>query len=486
MQPSPPLGLAVLAGHLRRQGVTVEQVDLEALIWRGRKRPGLAARSMGRVGRAGPTSTRTFEDLARVEAHISGASRDRRISATVRAWTRLLPRPLSSFTHLGLSVMSLGQLAPSLCLAHELKATRGLTVVLGGSYITDRQAPILSRYPFIDHLVLGEGEGPLRRMLSGEDPGAIPNLISRQGDAITRGPAGEAYEEDLAPDFRGLPLSLYGQRDPRVLPIEMSKGCRNRCAFCITSRKPTRLKPPEEVVAEMARGRQQHGARCFLAVDNAINMDRQHSLEVCRALEAARLEVFWSAYFIPEDPGAEYFQLLHRAGCVQLRWGVESLAPATLASMDKEVDARAVSSALASAAACGIWNHLLLMVAHPGETPADLLRTAALLVQNRHHIRSALVSPLDLGRVDLGPEAGAAYQGSSAPAMVSRPHAFGVQRRELAVVSARMRRRLLELTLTGCGVKYRRNFSRYVHDVQRDQFIFRAFHESLERTADLG
>ncbi len=474
MLPSPPLGLAVLAGHLRRCGARVTVVDLEARTW---QEDCWAKTPAARLARAAPlrlnNPKRPFLDTARVEAFLGG-QRDMEIGRVLSRWEAHLPR--GRYTHLGLSVMSLQQLATSLCLARQLHRRGRPRVLLGGSYITARLSVLLERYPFVDYLVLGEGEVTLERLLRGEDPGSIPGLVHRDRGRVIHSPGRPRYAGDLTPDFSGQPFQLYRQGGAVVLPIEMSKGCRNRCRFCITSRKPLQLKAPGQVVEEMARGLRLHGARRFMAVDNAINVSQAHSVAVCEALISARLDVRWSAYFIPEDPGQEYFKLLRRAGCVQLRWGLETPSSATLRRMGKQMDPVAVSRALGAAHDCGIWNHLLLMVGHPGEKLVDLARAVAFISHNRHAIRSALVSPLDLQRVDLSDASEEGYQDGEAP--VASCEAFGVTYRILRSPTAALKRRLLGLVLAGCGVRYRRNFSRWKDRVDRDQFIFRALAEA--------
>jgi hypothetical protein len=479
--PFPPLGIAVLAGHLRRRGLEVELDDLEIRFLDQDRCDGWpAAPIVRRLAARHNNPLSPFGRRRLVQRHLEGAAgRGRRdvVDQLLDRCEALLDRELGRFTHLGLSVMSRHQLDTSLCLARRLKQRHGLKVILGGSFVTPAVAGLLERYPFVDYMIVGEGELPLERLLRGDAPEGIDNVIyrDRRGRAAAS-PVVQRYAEEMQPDFSGLPMDLYRRRGPPlVLPVEMSKGCRNRCAFCVTRRKPLLLKEPGVVVRELAEARARHGARCFLFVDNAFNLDREHSVAVCRAMIEARLEIRWSAYFIPELQDRAYFRLLRQAGCVQLRWGIEAPARGLLSRMNKSYDPDGVALALRRAAACGIWNHLLFMVGYPGERPADLLSTARYILQNRRAFRSALVCGLDIERVALAGNGGQQALARVHPGAVLEREVHGLPVYSLRWASRGPARRLLQLLLAGCGVGYRRNFSRYRDRIHRDQFIYEAF-----------
>ncbi len=136
----------------------------------------------------------------------------------------------------------------SLEVARRLRALDAdALVVFGGPCVPrrpERFAAFLAQHPYVDALVLGEGEVPfralLRAVLAGEAFDAVPSLVFRAPD-------GAVVATGLAPrirDFDGLGSPyLDGSFDafverpgpdgaPRAAVIETNRGCPFTCTFC--------------------------------------------------------------------------------------------------------------------------------------------------------------------------------------------------------------------------------------------------------------
>jgi radical SAM superfamily enzyme YgiQ (UPF0313 family) len=134
----------------------------------------------------------------------------------------------------------------SLEVARRLRARDdGAMVVLGGPCVPrrpERSAAFLAAHPYVDALVLGEGEVPfralLRALLAGQTFDGVPSLAFR-------GPDGAAVATGLAPrlrDFAGLGSpyldgtfdALVERPGPygRAAVIETNRGCPFTCTFC--------------------------------------------------------------------------------------------------------------------------------------------------------------------------------------------------------------------------------------------------------------
>jgi radical SAM superfamily enzyme YgiQ (UPF0313 family) len=101
--------------------------------------------------------------------------------------------------------------------ARRAKAT-GAKVVLGGPFATELAGQILMRRPFIDAVVAGAGEEPMRRIVEalhqdsgGSVPSGIPGVWSRIKGAVVPGlnPTAFDYEECRPLDYRLLPIETY-------------------------------------------------------------------------------------------------------------------------------------------------------------------------------------------------------------------------------------------------------------------------------------
>jgi len=439
--PFPPLGIAVLAGHLRRRGLDVRIDDLEMKYWDKEMASGGFFGALMRKLRLHCFSPkRIFFKNKKVAKYLDDGKYVRRMGGILGIWEKLIDVPLEECSYIGFSVMSKEQLFTSLCFAKYLHARYDAKIILGGNFITRKMGVLLERYGFLDYLVVGEGEIPLERLLMAQPEGDIENLIFRSGHTVKANPIISQYAESMEPDFDGLPFDLYRKNSaPLVIPYELSKGCRHECHFCVTRRKKLYLKDIEAAVGELARIKEKYKTSHFIFVDNAINMDRDYSLQFCNRLISKGINISWSAYYISDNEDAEYFRLLHRAGCLQLRWGIETLGQGTLSEMNKETHPTELPEILSKAASAGIWNHLIFMIGHPGERASDIWKFVRFIRENKGYIKSAAINVFALERVDMLGEEGNFYQKYYNSRHVARRTLLGIKYRTYTDIYSRFR-----------------------------------------------
>ena len=114
-------------------------------------------------------------------------------------------------------------------------------LVLGGPHATIFDERALVTTP-LDYVARGEGERTLVDLLAalagGRDPAGIPGLSCLRDGELARGPDRPPLTEA---ELAALPLPRYDLVPPgyyQALPLETSRGCWHRCAFCsITSHR---------------------------------------------------------------------------------------------------------------------------------------------------------------------------------------------------------------------------------------------------------
>ncbi len=117
-------------------------------------------------------------------------------------------------------------------------AKPGLKIVLGGPEVSYDGEELFENHPGLAALVRGEGELPLRALLSawarGEDPLGVPRLAWRSGEAVHEGPDGPVLEDldDIPSPFAAGMVDL----ERGFTYLETSRGCPYRCSFCLSAR----------------------------------------------------------------------------------------------------------------------------------------------------------------------------------------------------------------------------------------------------------
>ncbi len=213
-------------------------------------------------------------------------------------------------------------------------------VVIGGPHASYEWQAMLDRYPFIDAIVRGEGEIPfplfVERVLQGgmldSDLTEIPGLAwrSASGEAISSGWCRGVPDLDSlqVPDlFEGLlNASDYTIDTARLMS---SRGCPFTCSFCSTATftgRRVRYRSVASVMAEITFYWEKHGLKKFTFDDDIFTVNRKRSLEMCNAIENLPFhsELEWGCNTRLDCLDMELLASLHRAGCRNILFGVES------------------------------------------------------------------------------------------------------------------------------------------------------------------
>lgn len=110
-----------------------------------------------------------------------------------------------------------------------------IKIVLGGPEISNSY----EKYPFIDHLIIGEGEMALRKLL--ENKFNMPKLLVREMDFIDLNDQPFVYED------------ILDQLENKIVYYEGSRGCPFHCTYCLSGSDNTlRLKSAEKILTEIA------------------------------------------------------------------------------------------------------------------------------------------------------------------------------------------------------------------------------------------
>jgi radical SAM superfamily enzyme YgiQ (UPF0313 family) len=218
--------------------------------------------------------------------------------------------------------------------------------------------------------LLGIGSLPL--CLPDDPWGEIAGLSYRNlAGKIVHNPA-----RPLSPDIGDIPWPAYhlfkierytnlqpmtDGLDPhaRAYTLVTSRGCPYQCIYCskpITG-NTWRARQPADVVAEWQYLVEEMGATEIGVTDDVWNLKLERAKEICRLLIAEGLtQVPWVTVhgMRADHTDAELFELMKRAGCKRVGFGVESGNQAVLDSIKKRQTLEDVRRAFKQAKAAGL------------------------------------------------------------------------------------------------------------------------------------
>jgi ribosomal peptide maturation radical SAM protein 1 len=265
-----------------------------------------------------------------------------------------------------------------------------VTIVFGGAnYDGEMGLEYFRAFPFIDYVVVGEGEvafpALVRQVLSTRSDGVPPAVAFRQDGEIRFAP-NTALFTDFArtgpPDYDDYyrllaELGATAQGLDRILLYEGSRGCwwgeKHHCTFCGLNAQSMkfRAKSPEQVAREMTYLSHRYDTARFRLVDNIIDMKYIEQLFGKFAADHCDLDVFIET---KSNLHKQQIRTLAAGGVKCMQPGLESLSAIQLKAMDKGVTPMQNIVCLKWSFYYRVtvsWNILL---GFPGETNEDYLR----------------------------------------------------------------------------------------------------------------
>lgn len=260
----------------------------------------------------------------------------------------------------------------------------GARVVVGGPQLAVYPNETLS-YDSVDFGIVGEGEWAMLELVKALEGNQSLDEIEglaykKDGQVIVNEPAVVEDLDDLPfPARHLLPTDKYSSiigLNPVTTMISM-RGCPFKCSYC--AKQPTdprcRFRSARNVVDEMEQVIQDYGVREIMFYDDTFTMRRSHVAGICEEILRRGLKVKWEAPTRVNVVDRELLQLMQRAGCIRLRYGVESGDPDILRSMNKGITLDQVRDVFKWTRQAGIETFAYFMIAYIGETPETIKRT---------------------------------------------------------------------------------------------------------------
>jgi radical SAM superfamily enzyme YgiQ (UPF0313 family) len=349
----PPLGVLTLAAILREQSTAPAVVDLNRLYYEY----------------LDAAATRTENDFCAYAA------------------SRIAP----GFDVIGLSTIC-SSYPLTLRLAERLKhAYPGATIMLGGPQASAVDVPTLHAFPFVDLIVRGEADETLPAVLrTGVRSPAlalVPGITFRSGRSVVRNPEGPVVNDLDALPFPAFDL-LPGMEALASFSLELGRGCPFACTFCSTNdffRRRFRLKSPETMLAQMRRANREYNAKRFDLVHDMFTVDRKRVAAFCQTMLDSGEQFRWGCSARTDCIDDELIELMYRAGCRSVFFGVETGSPRLQRLIEKDLDLGGAAARIRRCTSAGIDTTVSLITGFPEETPEDMWQTVSFLMDAARH-----------------------------------------------------------------------------------------------------
>jgi len=289
--------------------------------------------------------------------------------------------PAQSFDVVGLSSIC-GSYPLTLRLAQEIRRTNPQAkIVLGGPQASVVDVATLNAFLCVDVIVRGEADDTFPSLLELFESEAawqtMPGITFRRDDEVIRNPNAPVVE-----NLDRLPLPAFDLdlrlKDRGGVHLEIGRGCPFACTFCSTNdffRRNFRLKSPSRMIADIASLKNEYGLGYFSLVHDMYTIDRKKVVAFCDAIVESGEKFTWGCSARTDCIDDELLELMARAGCTGIFFGIETGSQRLQHVINKKLDLSEAVQRIACADRNGIKTTVALIAGFPEETREDLRDT---------------------------------------------------------------------------------------------------------------
>ena len=256
-------------------------------------------------------------------------------------------------------------------LAERMSRASRAKILLGGPEVSYNACELMEKYSFIDYIISGEGEEPFYKLCNGYDEEEIEGLIYKKCGGVCENQSKSPQNDPPNPYTEEYLNRLNG----RITYIETSRGCPNRCAFCLSGRcggvRFFDLENSKRNILLLAKS----GTQTVKFVDRTFNADRKRACYIWEfIISEYGNKIPKGVCFHFEIDGAlvdeKTIEVLKKApsGLFQFEIGLQSFNPSTLKAVNRRPNLEKLTENIKQIIGLGnIHTHIDLIIGLPYE-----------------------------------------------------------------------------------------------------------------------
>ena len=250
-------------------------------------------------------------------------------------------------------------------------------VYVMGSHGTVKPREILERSQ-ADAVIRGEPEQTVLDLCRCSSLAEVKGITHAVNGEAVHNPEQPPVKMDQIPRpaFHLLPMHRYYYEvlGKNFCLFEMSRGCASDCTFCLL--KPygvgVRKKSVDNLIADVEHAILNFGVRTAYFIDLEFTVLRKQAVEFCRYLEQKAYDFTWCCQTRFDLIDEDLLDLMKRAGCRLIHFGVEAGSEEVLQTVDKGITMADIEAGMKKVKTAGIESACFFMMGFPGARKKDM------------------------------------------------------------------------------------------------------------------
>lgn len=274
--------------------------------------------------------------------------------------------------------------------------------IVGGP-LTVLDNDLLFQYLPVDIAVLGEGEETLSEVLEvlrqDGNISTVSGIIYREKDNLIRVTEPRhsinLEKRELEPDWSFVDMERYINcpsqgfqynrkelsRPYRYGFIMSGRGCPFRCNFCGSPLGKFRRRTEENIIKEMKLWRDKYHVDHIKFINETLFMRPADIQTLCQRMVDEHIDLRWSCSLRVDLINRESLEIMRKAGCDYIIYGVESGSDRVLKRMNKRTTVEQNRIAIRLTREAGIYPDVAIMFGYIDETLEDMKMTVDFMLE---------------------------------------------------------------------------------------------------------
>jgi len=300
------------------------------------------------------------------------------------------------FDMVGLSVIGgYYQYRKLLRISEAINACRDRPFYVLGGHGPAPEPEFFLRKTRADAIVIGEGELTVLELLEAIGSPAqlakVKGIAWRNGEQVTvneRRPLIADIDAIPFPAYELFPMEYYRlMREARVESADLTmtmlsgRGCTFECNFCYRLDEGFRARSSECILDEIRLLQRDYGITYITFFDELLMSSMKRTVELCEAILDSGLKFKWWCNGRLNYAKPKVLELMKRAGCVFINYGIEAMDDQILKNMNKALTTDIVIRGVEATLAAGISPGLNIIFGNIGENRETLNKGVEFLLK---------------------------------------------------------------------------------------------------------